>query len=111
MPMSGPAPIAPFELDPKHLDPARIELIEPEPAPAPLVPLEEPPPPRARPWRRLLFGGGALLLAGMLGVEAYDFVVGLFERSVWLTSSPTSPSVPTTGWCRTRATSTASSTP
>lgn len=84
MPMSGPAPIAPFELDPKHLDPARIELIEPEPAPAPLVPLEEPPPPRARPWRRLLFGGGALLLAGMLGVEAYDFVVGLFERSVWL---------------------------
>jgi putative membrane protein len=82
--MSGPERIAPFELDPARLDPARLELVEPEPAHAPLVPLEEPPRPRARPWRRLLLGGGGLLLAGLLGVEAYDFVTELFTRSVWL---------------------------
>ena len=85
--MTGREPIAPFELDPARLDPARIELVEPEPAPAPLVPLEEPPTPRARPWRRLLFGGGSLLLAGLLGVEAYDFVSDLFGRSIWLGSA------------------------
>jgi putative membrane protein len=82
--MTGPDRIAPFELDPARLDPGRLELVEPEPAPAPLVPLEEPPRPRARPWRRLLFGGGGLLVAGMLGVESYDFVTELFARSVWL---------------------------
>ena len=82
--MTGPEPIAPFELDPARLEPGRLELVEPEPAPAPLVPLDEPPPPRARPWRRLLLGGGGLLLAGLLGVEAYDLVTELFTRSVWL---------------------------
>jgi putative membrane protein len=82
--MSSRDRIAPFELDPARIDPARFELVEPEPAPAPLVPLAEPPPARARPWRRLLLGGGGLLLAGLLGVEAYDFVADLFTRSVWL---------------------------
>jgi putative membrane protein len=84
--MSGRDPIAPFELDPATLEPGRLELVEPEPAPAPLVPIEEPPPPRARPWRRLLVAGGSLLLAGLLGVEAHDYLADLFERSVWLGS-------------------------
>jgi putative membrane protein len=82
--MSGPERIAPFEIDPARVDSGRIELVEPEPELSPLVPLEEPPAPRARPWRRLLFGGGGLLLAGLLGVEAYDLVTELFARSVWL---------------------------
>jgi putative membrane protein len=82
--MSGRDRIAPFELDPARLDPGRLELVEPEPAPAPLVPLAEPPRPRPRPWRRLLLSGGGLLLAGLLGLEAYDFVADLFDRSVWL---------------------------
>ena len=84
--MSGRDPIAPFELDPATLEPGRLELVEPEPAPAPLVPIEEPPPPRARPWRRLLLAGGSLLLAGLLGVEAHDYLADLFKRSVLLGS-------------------------
>ncbi len=79
--MTGRDRVAPFELDPATLEPARFELVEPEPQPSPLVPLEEPPPPRARPWRRLLLGGGSLLVAGLLGLEAYDFLADLVDRS------------------------------
>ena len=76
--------IAPFELDPATLEPGRLELVEPEPAPAPLVPVAEPPRPRARRWWRLLLWGGGLSLAALLGLEAYDLLAELFARSVWL---------------------------
>ncbi len=78
-------PIAPFELDPASVPPGRLELVEPEPAAAPLVPLEpEPPPARSRPWRRLLLWSGGLLAVGLLGLHAHDLMVELFARSVWL---------------------------
>ena len=38
-------------------------------------------PPTRRPWLRLFLAAGAVLLIGWLGLEAYDFVAGLFERS------------------------------
>ena len=38
------------------------------------------PAPPARPWRRLLVLGGGAFLFALLGVEAYDFLVDLFER-------------------------------
>jgi len=82
--MSGRDRIAPFELDPATLEPGRLELVEPEPLAKPLVPVAEPPPPRARPWRRLLLWGGGLTLAALLGLEAYDLLAELFARSVWL---------------------------
>ncbi len=82
--MSARDRIAPFELDPATLDPGRLELVEPEPSAAPLVPTPEPPPPRARPWRRLLLWGGGLSLFALLGLEAYDLIAELFARSVWL---------------------------
>jgi putative membrane protein len=86
--MTGREPIAPFELDPGSLAPDRLELVEPEPDAAPLVPVPTPPAPaRTRPWRRLLVWSGGLLLVGLLGLQAYDLLVGLFERSVWLGGS------------------------
>jgi putative membrane protein len=82
--MSGRDRIAPFELDPATLEPGRLELVEPEPLAKPLVPAAEAPPPRARPWRRLLLWGGGLTLTALLGLEAYDLLAELFARSVWL---------------------------
>jgi putative membrane protein len=82
--MSGRDRIAPFELDPATLEPGRLELVEPEPLAKPLVPVAEPPPARARPWRRLLLWGGGLTLTALLGLEAYDLLAELFARSVWL---------------------------
>jgi putative membrane protein len=82
--MSGRDRIAPFELDPRTIEPGRLELVEPEPLAKPLVPVPEPPPPRARPWRRLLLWGGGLTLTALLGLEAYDLLAELFARSVWL---------------------------
>jgi putative membrane protein len=82
--MSGRDRIAPFELDPRTIEPGRLELVEPEPLARPLVPAPEPPPPRARPWRRLLLWGGGLTLTALLGLEAYDLLAELFARSVWL---------------------------
>jgi len=82
--MSAPDRIAPFELDPATLEPGRLELVEPEPADQPLVPVPEPPPARSRPWRRLLFWSGGLLVVGLLGLQAHDLMVDLFARSVWL---------------------------
>jgi putative membrane protein len=77
--MTERQPVAPFELDPERAD--RLEV----------VPLEAPPPPvllepagvpqSRRPWLRLFFGAGVVLLVGWLGVEAYDFVAGLLARS------------------------------
>jgi len=82
--MSERDPIAPFELDPRHLDPARIELVEePEPAPPALVALE-PAPAVRRLWLRLLGAGAGLFLLGALGLEIYDYLAGLFERSLLL---------------------------
>jgi len=82
--MSERDPIAPFELDPASVAPDRLELVEPEPAQAPLVPVAPPPSGPARPWRRLLLWSAGLLLLGLLGLEAHDLLVELFDRSVWL---------------------------
>ena len=77
--------IPPFELDPRTLGAERIELAEPEPAaPPPAVP--EPPKPPARPWLRLLVGAGALLIVGLLGLEAHGLLVSLFATSAVLGS-------------------------
>lgn len=85
--MSKTDPIAPFELDPKKLDPGDIKMVQPEldgPPPAPLTPVVEPGQSQSRPWLRLLLGAGSLFVVGLLGLDAYDFAAGLFERSVWL---------------------------
>jgi putative membrane protein len=76
--MTEPPRIAPFELAPGAA--GGLEVVPPPSPPAPIVP--EPagrPPPR--PWVRLFFGAGAALLIAMLGLEAYDLLAGLFERS------------------------------
>ncbi|MGH6896308.1 MAG: TIGR01620 family protein [Geminicoccaceae bacterium] len=73
--MTEPPRIAPFELDPTAA--GGLEVVPP---PAPVVPEPADRPPR-RPWLRLLFGAGAALLIALLGLEAYDLLVGLFERS------------------------------
>ncbi len=82
--MTGQEPIAPFELDPESLAPGRLELVEPEPAAAPLVPVVPPPAAPARPWRRLLLWSAGLLLIGLLGLQAHDLLVELLDRSAWL---------------------------
>jgi putative membrane protein len=79
--MSARKPIAPFELDPGKIDPDRITLVEPEPASLPAVAEVPAPAPPRRPWRRLLVLGGGGFLIALLGLEAYDFLVDLFERS------------------------------
>jgi putative membrane protein len=71
--------IAPFELDPAQAD--RLELVPPEAPPAPVVVEPAAVPPSRRPWLRLFFAAGTVLLLGWLGVEAYDFVAGLFARA------------------------------
>jgi putative membrane protein len=75
--MTEPSRIAPFELDPASA--GGLEVVPP-PAPAPVVPEPAERPPR-RPWLRLFFGAGAALLIALLGLEAYDLLAGLFERS------------------------------
>lgn len=80
-------PIAPFELDPAKLKPGDIEMMQPEAdgsLPATLAPAIDPDEPKRRPWLRMLLGGSALFVTGLLGLDAYDFATGLFERSVWL---------------------------
>jgi putative membrane protein len=79
--MSMRRPVAPFELDPEKVAPERIAVIEPEPALPVVVPEAPPGPSPRRPWRRLLLLGGLGFLAAFLGLETYDFVAGLFERS------------------------------
>jgi putative membrane protein len=75
--MTEPSRIAPFELDPTTA--GGLEVVPP-PSPAPLVPEPAERPPR-RPWLRLFLGAGAALLLALLGLEAYDLLAGLFERS------------------------------
>lgn len=85
--MNEREPISPFELDPTKLRPGDIEMVQPEadgPLPAPLAPAIEPDEPRRRPWLKLLLGAGAVFVVGLLGLNAYDFAAGLFDRSVWL---------------------------
>jgi putative membrane protein len=77
--MTEPRPIAPFELDPRQAD--RLELVPPDAPPAPVVVERALVPQARRPWLRLFFAAGAVLLLGWLGLEAYDFVAGLFARS------------------------------
>jgi len=78
----GPAP---FELDPTRIDPLRIELIpEEDPARKVPAPLEPPPAPPRRPWFRLLVGGGALTVVALLGLEAYQHLDWLYDRSLGL---------------------------
>ena len=77
--MSAPQPIAPFELEPKEAD--RLEVVPLEPPPAPVVVEGAVTPSTRRPWLRLCLAAGAVLLIGWLGLEAYDFVAGLFARS------------------------------
>ena len=64
----------------------RIAVVEPEPALPVVAEAPAGPSPR-RPWRRLLVLGGAGFLAALLGLETYDFVAGLFERSDLLGSA------------------------
>lgn len=80
--MSERPPIAPFELDPERLEPAKIELVEdPESRhPVPVVPETGDEQPR-RPWLRLFLGAAGLALLGVLSLEAYDFLASLFTRS------------------------------
>ena len=80
-------PIAPFELDPATLKPGDIEMVQPETdpsLPATATPTLEPHETSRRPWLGLLLGAGSLFAVGLLGLNAYDFAAGLFERSAWL---------------------------
>ena len=79
--------ISPFEIDPATLKPGDFKIVQPEPEgslPAILAPAVEPDEPRRRPWLKLLLGAGAALGLGVVGLDAYDYAAGLFERSVWL---------------------------
>jgi putative membrane protein len=75
--MTERPPLVPFELDPATT--SGLEVVNPTPPPAPvaLEPVDRP----RRPWLRLFFGAGAVFLLSLLGLEAYGFIAGLFERS------------------------------
>jgi putative membrane protein len=77
--MTAPQRIAPFELEPSQA--GRLEPVPPETPPTPVVVERTLVPSTRRPWLRLSLAAGAILLLGWLGLEAYDFVAGLFERS------------------------------
>jgi len=79
--------IRPFEINPEALKPGAFEIVQPEPdgsLPAPLAPADVVDEPRRRPWLKLFLGGAAAFALGVLGLDAYDYAVSLFERSVWL---------------------------
>ncbi|MEM9627131.1 MAG: TIGR01620 family protein [Pseudomonadota bacterium] len=79
--------ISPFEIDPATLKPNDFEIVQPEPdgnLPATLAPAVEPDEQKRRPWLKLLLGAGAAFALGVIGLDAYDYAVSLFERSVWL---------------------------
>jgi putative membrane protein len=83
--MSTGKPVFPFELDPRTLDPARIELVEEaDPSQLPQVAPLPPPPRQPRLLGRLFLGSLGLLLLVLLGLEAYDGLLSLYERSAAL---------------------------
>jgi putative membrane protein len=79
--------VRPFEIDPETLKPGEFEILQPEPdgtLPAPLAPAEAADGPKRRSWLKLFLGGAAAFALGVVGLDAYDYAVSLFERSVWL---------------------------
>ena len=74
-------PIRPIDFDPATV---QIEVETPPESDRLPEPVPEPPPPRRRTGLRLFLGAGGLLLAGLLGLEAWRFVEDLFERSLLL---------------------------
>lgn len=78
--------VRPFEIDPATLKPDQFEILQPEPdgsLPAALAPAEVTGA-KKRPWLKLFLGAGAAFALGVLGLDAYDYAVSLFDRSVWL---------------------------
>ncbi len=82
--MTPPKPLAPFELDPNQVAPDMLELVQPEPDGTPPAVVPAPPPLRRRPWLRLLLGAGSAFILGLLGLQAHDFILAQFDRSIWL---------------------------
>jgi len=81
--------VRPFEIDPATLKPDQFEILQPEPdgtLPAPLAPAAAAEESGRRPWLKLLIGGAAAFALGVVGLDAYDYAVSLFDRSVWLGS-------------------------
>ncbi|MGI9416836.1 MAG: TIGR01620 family protein [Geminicoccaceae bacterium] len=79
--------VRPFEIDPATLKPGDFTIVQPEPEgslPAPLAPAIEPDEPKRRPWLKVFLGAAAAFALGVVGLDAYDYAVSLFERSVWL---------------------------
>lgn len=79
--------IRPFEIDPATLKPDDFTIVQPEPEgslPAPLAPLIEPDEPKRRSWLKVFLGAAAAFALGVVGLDAYDYAVSLFERSAWL---------------------------
>jgi putative membrane protein len=69
-------PVPPFELDPTTV--GSLEVVPPAAPAAPVAVAPEGGPRRF--WLRLFLGAGAALLVALLGLEAYQFLAGLFER-------------------------------
>ncbi|MEM9440744.1 MAG: TIGR01620 family protein [Pseudomonadota bacterium] len=79
--------VRPFEIDPQNLKPGDFEVLQPEPdgtLPAPLAPVDAVDTHHRRPWLKMFLGGTAAFALGVVGVDAFDYAVSLFERSVWL---------------------------
>ena len=79
--------VRPFEIDPETLKPGDFEILQPAPdgsLPAPLAPAVDADQPKRRSWLKLFLGAGAAFALGVVGLDAYDYAVSLFERSVWL---------------------------
>ena len=78
--------VRPFEIDPATLRPDQFEILQPEPdgsLPAALAPAEVAGA-KKRPWLKLFLGSAAAFALGVVGLDAYDYAVSLFDRSVWL---------------------------
>jgi putative membrane protein len=79
--------VRPFELDPDEMKPGEFEILQPEPdgsLPAPLASAEIADEQKRRPWLKLFLGAAAAFALGVVGLDAYDYAVSLFERSAWL---------------------------
>ena len=85
--MTKPESLRPFELDPAKLKPGDFEILQPEPdgsLPAKLAEAELQTRPKGRSWLKGLLFGAAAFALGVVGLDAFDYALGLFERSVWL---------------------------